>query len=60
MVPALALRNVPTQLHDELGAPASSVWNALDGRRPVGVIAYGPRMSTESSVTTLWYSLQYS
>ena len=46
--------------HDalEFGAPASSVWNADDGGRPVGTIASAPRMSTASSVATRWYSLQ--
>ena len=45
---------------DELGAPASSVANADWGNRPEGVMASAPRMSRESSVTILWYSLQYS
>ena len=30
IVPARALRNVPTQEADELGAPLSSVWNAVE------------------------------
>ena len=58
MVPARALRNV--MAHDMVlfGAPASSVWNDDDGRRPSGTRPAAPMMSMASSVSTRWYSLQ--
>jgi len=40
-----------------LGAPTSSAWKPVD-IRPLGASAAAPRMSTDSSVTSLWYSLQ--
>ena len=61
MVPARALRNVSVQLRVlSAGVPAASAWKADLGGSPVGVMAVGPSTSSESSVSCLWYSDQFS
>src|SRR3954451_11216938 len=60
MVPPRAAYIVPTHDAESSGAPGSSVWIDVEGARPSGTIAAAPRMSTASSVASLWYSDQYS
>jgi hypothetical protein len=52
-----------TSIHElvVLGAPGSSVRNALGGRRPPSRTSpAGPRIRMARHAATLWYSLQYS